>query len=556
MSLESEHDQGASAPVRHSIRSALLNATLKSRLPFVLLAIPILLSVNYQQQPRFDETGYMILAKSLAQGSGYRALDVPATPLASAMPYHAHYPPGWPLVLLMVFRLSAMIGISQLWLTHVTVVALWLVSLIFWYKIFMNLNKTIRINATVLQLALLMNWSWIRLAHEIHSESLFIPFTGLAILLFISMSSKSRLRLKSLVLTGVVLGLCFLSRHVGIALLAACLIELLICRKIKEAIWMTCIFLAVIMPWLVWQYQIDQATQVELLVSGKGLDGMILLISRQFEFYLQRMPDILFGPFLETATVFRDSITLKIVAYLVATAFLLNLVIGFISMFKESSLSRVIVLYLLCTLLILLIWPFTEAGRFLIPLVPVLLITTQTGIQTLFEHLETRLILNTRLPYQWLILILVLPFGTYTVAKSMVYRDVNQDVNFDQACQWIRKNTAEGLVVASRHPGDVFWRSGRKGIVWPMVDGPEELFIELKKNGCGMFIVDRDRFARAPIPRWASHDLLAGRSDLFREVRPLNWNSSAVEVYELVDMANPDSRRVFNGGFNPEVDSN
>lgn len=542
MSLESEHDQSSSAPLRPGIRLALLNATLKSRLPFVLLAIPILLSVNYHQQPRFDETGYMILAKSLAQGSGYRALDMPATPLTDAMPYHAHYPPGWPLMLSMVFRLSEILGISQVWLTHVTVVALWLASLLFWHKIFLNLNKTSRMNATVLLLALMMNWSWIRLAHEIHSESLFIPFTGLAILLFISMSSKSRLRLKSTVFTGVVLGICFLSRHVGIALIAAFFIELLICRKIKEAVLMTCIFLAVIMPWLVWQYQVDQATQVELLASGKGLDGLISLILQQLEFYLLRMPDILFGPFLETATVFRESIALKIVAYLVATAFLLNLLIGCIFMFKDSSSSRVIVLYLVCTLLILMIWPFTEAGRFLIPLVPVLLMTTQAGIQTLFEHLGRRLMLNSKLPIQWLILFLVLPFGTYTVAKSMVQRDVNQDVDFDHACQWIRKNTAEGLVVASRHPGDVFWRSERKGLLWPMVDGPDELFVELKKNGCAMFIIDRGRFARAPLPPWASHDLLAGRPDLFREVSPLNWNSSAVEVYELVDMANPESQ--------------
>src|SRR6184192_2294375 len=47
----------------------------------------------------FDDAFYVILAKSLATGHGYRNLNLPGAPFAS------HYPPGYPLFLSALWRL-------------------------------------------------------------------------------------------------------------------------------------------------------------------------------------------------------------------------------------------------------------------------------------------------------------------------------------------------------------------------------------------------------------------------------------------------------------------
>src|SRR5207237_10023771 len=47
----------------------------------------------------FDDAFYVILAKSLATGHGYRNLNLPGAPLAT------HYPPGYPLFLAALWRL-------------------------------------------------------------------------------------------------------------------------------------------------------------------------------------------------------------------------------------------------------------------------------------------------------------------------------------------------------------------------------------------------------------------------------------------------------------------
>src|SRR5437773_12063334 len=48
----------------------------------------------------FDDAFYVILAKSLATGHGYRNLNLPGAPLAT------HYPPGYPLFLAALWRIG------------------------------------------------------------------------------------------------------------------------------------------------------------------------------------------------------------------------------------------------------------------------------------------------------------------------------------------------------------------------------------------------------------------------------------------------------------------
>src|SRR3954462_9702336 len=87
------------------VRSRFASVSRASRLiPLVVAAIvfgvamwashPYLVGVFH------DDGVYAILAKSLATGQGYRYLHLPGAPVAT------HYPPGYPLLLSLLWRLS------------------------------------------------------------------------------------------------------------------------------------------------------------------------------------------------------------------------------------------------------------------------------------------------------------------------------------------------------------------------------------------------------------------------------------------------------------------
>ena len=48
----------------------------------------------------YDDGIYLVLAKALATGEGYRYLNIPGTPAAT------HYPPGYPIVLAALWKVT------------------------------------------------------------------------------------------------------------------------------------------------------------------------------------------------------------------------------------------------------------------------------------------------------------------------------------------------------------------------------------------------------------------------------------------------------------------
>ena len=92
-------------------------------------------------------------------------------------------------------------------------------------------------------------------------------------------------------------------------------------------------------------------------------------------FYTRRLPDALTGPFVEVATVFARSRAIGLAATIaVASGRLGHSRPGPGASSAMSPRRRLAGLVPLVTLPVLPIWPFTEAGRFLIPLVPCLLV--------------------------------------------------------------------------------------------------------------------------------------------------------------------------------------
>src|SRR6185312_8480561 len=66
----------------------------------VVLAVAIAVIDQYPVGVVHDDGMYMILAKSLASGHGYRYINVPGEPHAT------HFPPGYPLLLSLLWRIG------------------------------------------------------------------------------------------------------------------------------------------------------------------------------------------------------------------------------------------------------------------------------------------------------------------------------------------------------------------------------------------------------------------------------------------------------------------
>ena len=68
--------------------------------PLLVFAVAVWAAKPYAVGVFHDDGVYAILAKSLATGQGYRYLHLPGAPAAT------HYPPGYPIFLSLLWRIS------------------------------------------------------------------------------------------------------------------------------------------------------------------------------------------------------------------------------------------------------------------------------------------------------------------------------------------------------------------------------------------------------------------------------------------------------------------
>ena len=136
-------------------------------------------------------------------------------------------------------------------------------------------------------------------------------------------------------------------------------------------------------------------------------------------------------------------------------------------------------------------WPFTEAGRFLFPIVPFLLVGATEGLARVMA------IVGVRRSRGWacaLVLALSVPYAVYAVASGRALAERHTHADFDAACQWIQQNGARPGPLLTRHPGEVFWQTGRQAVA-PDSSDPDAVDQLVKRLGISYLLIDEDRFA-------------------------------------------------------------
>jgi hypothetical protein len=195
-----------------------------------------------------DDAWYMILAKALAEGEGYRLLNAPGGVFILPM-----YPPGFPFLLSLVFRAGPHFPDNVILLKIVSIAAMLGVS----HVSYLYLHRLRQLPAPVAALAAIaiaLTPSFVFLATStVMSECVFT----LALLVTIVLAHKaveprSRRPLLQIVGVAVVAAVTMFVRSVGIAVVVAIFLYLL-----KERLWnRAAIFAAVVtmcfLPWLMY----------------------------------------------------------------------------------------------------------------------------------------------------------------------------------------------------------------------------------------------------------------------------------------------------------------
>jgi Dolichyl-phosphate-mannose-protein mannosyltransferase len=520
----------ASAAGRPRSRSGL-----RSVVPACLITAIALLAMagqgDFTSPPRYDGAGYAVLARSLAEGTGYRSIDHPDRP------GHVHFPPGYPALLALAWRIS---GPSARVAHAVSAVCTLGATLAAWCWFRRMYSRKV---ALLLGLSLAVNWAWARTGPGIQSEPLYELLGQVTIL--VALRTVAIGGIMRTILLGGFLAACLLTRQIAIGLLVAVLLNLGLRKRWSTALAVVAVTLALVSPWMIWLIVAagQQKSQANLLLEGSS--GLLARVVSQGTFYLQRIPDQISGPLVEVATVIRPGTGMAGVANLwalIASA----VVIAGLMIAVSSPRRRLASLIPLLTLVLLLAWPYTEAGRFLIPLIPCLLVGAVEGLSRLLQRGDRSLrgnIPRRRLAFAAAMLILMasLPYSCYSIASGRARgRDAAAHRDFDNACEWLTDHGTRQGPILTRHPGEVFLATGRQALevstserAGELDDQADAIERTIAHYGVAYLLLDADRYLKA-VPSPLSRFVVERPARVHRVFPTRDSDSSGVAIYEVL----------------------
>ncbi len=428
--------------------------------PLVVCALVLLvaiLTISPGPVGSFEDDGiYTVLARSLASGEGFRLTNLPGSPNAT------HYPPGYPFVLSLLWRVSPDFPENVALLKFANAVFLSLGALGTWFFARSRLGMSTLAAGAAAVLATI-SIVVLYVTGLVLSEPLFIALLMPA-LVFTERSAESG-DLKDAALAGALLGALTLVRTLGALALPAAIVVLLARRKMRAALVLGAVASIAILPWQVWQSV--HAGEVAPVLTGKygaygawmsegysagGLSFALEVISRNVE-GIVGMNGYMFMPVRVE--------WLRISSFVIATALCIaGLAGGFL---KRAPVS---VAFLGLYLATILVWPF-DANRFLWAIWPMLVLAFWQGVTQLWRWSSSSAPLTLLRPA--LLALALLPAGGFLVYNVRGYRGAwwasIQSETAKQAApivDWVARYTQPDDIIATERDLVVHLYTGRR----------------------------------------------------------------------------------------------
>ncbi|MFN8666719.1 MAG: glycosyltransferase family 39 protein [Gemmatimonadaceae bacterium] len=404
-----------------------------------------------------DDAAYLLLAKELRHFSYREVQDV-------AAPMHARFPPLFPLMLAVVGwpfgdHLDALLVLVALCSAASIVIA------------FDGARRTFGDDVALpMALLLALSPSALWMGGNLMAEAPFVLFTMLALWGVAREDESPRFAL----IAGVAAYLAALTRTAGIVFVAALFCYWIVRRRYARAAWFSSVGVLTLGIWLAWTFMAPDAENRRLYVADLGLKGgsgfsflgeMAARIPGRVRLLLRDyIPTALSVPTIPGTSA--DNVVWAIV--LVATAGA-----GAVALWRRWM---AVLAFLVPYLLLLLVWRY-QTGRFLTPIVPLLLIVTLGGGTWIAERVQERWGRSGR----WIVPALVLALGIGALMRDGVrvanvracdrenplaspacYSTAERDAL--RAAYWVRDSTAVDDVFLVSKERAFFVHSGRRSI--------------------------------------------------------------------------------------------
>jgi hypothetical protein len=190
-----------------------------------------------------DDAIYTLLAKSLASGDGYRMMNLPGTPAAT------HYPPGYPFLLSVLWRVAPQFpdNVVVFKFANAVLLAVAAGALYGFARTRLELGSLAAAGVAVVGLASTMT---LHLAGLVLSEPLFLALLFLSLPVIERTASEGRV--KDALLAGALLGALAMVRTIGAVAIGALVIVLVWRRHARGVLAVALGAALFLVPWQLW----------------------------------------------------------------------------------------------------------------------------------------------------------------------------------------------------------------------------------------------------------------------------------------------------------------
>lgn len=433
-----------------------------------------------------DNAAYIGLAESMSSGQGYRDLYLPDTPR------HAQYPPFYPSVLALAAALGGGLitfKVLSLLFTAASVLVLFLLAR----------RRFVGYEALAVAAPFALNPVALYYSHWVLSEAPFVFLTLVALWAAADPDSNKR---TAVAVTAALLA--YLTRAAGLPLLAALVIALLWRRQWRRLAAVAPPILLVVGGWWAWgRFIAFESARVYssnfLLVDPyapeRGFVGPGDLLTRTVSNIRLYAVDVLPQSLGGVGPGGR-------VGFFALMTGLLVIALALIAWFRDIRKVRVLELFMVLYTTLIFVWPDVWTDRrFLLPLLPLILLYAGSGIVWCFDFIRARRRPVWALPVAGALLCLL---AVPDLARSVefnrncmrFYRQGDELAcypppwrAFVQTAYWVRDNTPSDAIVVTRKPRLFYYFSGRRGDVYPFTSDDAEMLTFLNGIGADYVVV-------------------------------------------------------------------
>lgn len=404
-----------------------------------------------------DDAIYTLLGKALATGDGYRMISLPGSPHAT------HYPPGYPLLLSVLWRVWPEFPDN-------VVVFKFANALLqaaaaggaFWFARF-RLGYSPGV-AALIAAAGTASMATLQLAGLVMSEPLFVA------LLFVVFAVVERCvragTLRDDVLAGTLLGALYMVRTIGVVAIGAAVLILVLRRRLRSAAVVLAVAALFLVPWQMW-VQAHDAELAPILQGKYGSYGTWLA-----DGYRQGGLEFAAKVVLKNLAGTGNTLGYLVMPAEIRWMRLLSLVllVPFLFVGLVATVKRAPILAGFCSLYIVLlvVWPF-HPYRFLLALWPILVIAFAAAVRTL-RHWQPSSGLSraVRLSALGITGYLIAGHAAYNAVeiRDRSWTDLQRRAGMSARplVEWVVRNTRPDDVLSTEHDVLLYLYTGRRGV--------------------------------------------------------------------------------------------